>query len=135
MPISSRTLFLLDGAGALLSAVLLGLVLPRFESFFGMPRETLYLLAAFPLIFAGFDLWAYFRPARHLQLMLRIIALLNLGYCGFSLAMVVRHYATLTGWGLAYFAGELLIVLTLAGIEWRLASRRAPLAEEREAGA
>ena len=120
---SPRTLFVIDGAGALLSALLLGVVLPRFASFFGMPREVLHLLAGFPVLFAGYDLFAYFRAADRQARSLRLIALANWGYCLLSATMVVRHLEQLTGWGLAYFGLEILVVAALAAYEWRTAGR------------
>ena len=45
VPITLRTLFLLDAAGACLSAALLGLLLPRFQTLIGLPVPQLYWLA------------------------------------------------------------------------------------------
>ncbi|MEM6633615.1 MAG: hypothetical protein AAF694_28335 [Bacteroidota bacterium] len=58
---SPKKLLIIDGLGALLSAFLLGVVLVRFESQVGMPRNSLYVLAAFPCIFAIYDLISYFQ--------------------------------------------------------------------------
>jgi hypothetical protein len=42
---------LIDSLGALLSALILGLVLTRWESVFGMPKRVLYFLAAIAAVF------------------------------------------------------------------------------------
>lgn len=41
-----KKLFQIDGLGAILSAILLGIILVRFERFFGIPVSTLYFLAS-----------------------------------------------------------------------------------------
>lgn len=46
-----KMIFIIDGFGAVISAFLLGVILVMFEDTFGMPRQTLYLLA---LIAVGF---------------------------------------------------------------------------------
>ena len=43
--INPKKLFLIDSLGALISAVMLGLVLTRFEHIFGMPQNVLYFLS------------------------------------------------------------------------------------------
>lgn len=118
-----KRLFLIDGIGALVSAAMLGLVLVRFEAFFGMPEQALMLLAAAPIGFALYDIVSYLTASRHTAILLKGISLLNVGYCGFSVALLVKHADQLTTWGWLYFVGELLIVLTLAGIEWNAARR------------
>jgi hypothetical protein len=52
---SPRMLFLIDGAGAIISVILLGVVLVEFEQIFGIPRSILYLLAVFPFMYAIYD--------------------------------------------------------------------------------
>lgn len=54
-----KQLFLIDGLGAILSAILLGLVLVRFERIFGIPSSTLYFLAIIPIFFAIYDFLSY----------------------------------------------------------------------------
>ncbi|MEL6537293.1 MAG: hypothetical protein AAFQ98_17865 [Bacteroidota bacterium] len=119
---SPRRLFLLDGAGALLSAVLLGLVLPQFSDVIGMPLPVLYLLAMFPVAFFLFDGASYFRPAQA-KVNLKTIAMANAGYALLSAVLLVVHASTLSVWGWAYFVGELAIVLLLARWEWQVANR------------
>ena len=56
-----KQLFILDGLGALLSAFLLGVVLVKLESVFGIPKNTLYFLAFLPCLFAIYDFYCYFQ--------------------------------------------------------------------------
>lgn len=118
-----QRLFLIDGLGASLSAFLLGIVLVRYEDFFGIPVPTLFLLAALPILFAIYDFLCYaLRPARPAQF-LRLIALVNLAYCALSLALAFSHLECLTVWGWAYILGEIGIVAVLAIAEWTVAGK------------
>lgn len=121
--IDPKKLFLIDGFGALLSAFLLGFVLVRFESIFGMPAEALYILAALPCIFAVYDFSCYFLVKRNGPLFLRLIAIANLLYCCISIGFVLHHQSALTTLGWVYFLLELIIVISLSGIELRVAAR------------
>ena len=121
--IRPRQLFLLDGLGALLSALLLGVVLPRVQSLVDIPLPTLYLLAIFPVFFAAFDCFSYRKKEGTLALQLKIIAILNGLYCGLSLGLAFYHQTQLTHLGWLYIVVEVLIVGGLAIFEWRVAKR------------
>lgn len=123
MKVQPRTLLVIDGFGALLSAFLLGVVLVRFSSVFGMPINTLYLLAALPVGFAVYDFAVLGLRLRPLSPWLRGIALANWGYCVLSIILLFQHAADLASWGWAYFVGELIIVASLAGLEWQVARK------------
>ena len=118
-----KKLFLIDGAGALLSAFLLGVVLVRFESIFGIPSSTLYFLAALPVLFAAYDLYAYRTKNAKFAQLLKGIALINVMYCCLSIGFACYHTETITLFGWAYIIGEVLIVISLAILELRIAKR------------
>ncbi|MEO9802685.1 MAG: hypothetical protein ABJF04_05520 [Reichenbachiella sp.] len=117
-----RNLLLIDGIGALLSAFLLGVILTRFESTFGMPKKTLYILAFLPCIIVLYDLSCYFGLSKNWIPYLKTIAIANLIYACISLGMVLHHYQQLTALGLTYFLLELVIVVALASIELKVAA-------------
>ena len=116
-------LFLIDGFGALLSAFLLGVILTRFESTFGMPREALYYLAALPCFFALYDLVCYFRVSENWRPFLKAITIANLLYCCLSIGFLLLHYSSLTALGWLYFLLELAIVVVLASMELQKARK------------
>lgn len=120
--IKPRTLFLIDGMGALISAFLLGVVLVHFEFFFGIPQKVLYLLASIPLFFALYDLVCYIWAVKRLALLLRLIAFANISYCILSIIMAFVHRNSISIWGWAYILGEIVIVLLLAKIELQAAN-------------
>lgn len=130
MPLSPRIvsslsiskLFLIDGIGALVSAFFLGIVLVKLETLIGMPVNTLYLLASLALLFAGYSLSCYFSKSSN-QLLLRIISVINCCYCILTLSLVIVHFQGLTLLGIAYFALEMLVIISLVRIEWRFSSK------------
>jgi hypothetical protein len=116
-----RQLFLIDALGASLSAIMLGLVLTTFQPIFGMPMNILQVLAGIAAVFAVYSYRCYFRLPENASRFLRWIALANFFYGGLTLSLMIRHAEMLTFWGWAYFIGELIIVLTLATLEYRTA--------------
>lgn len=120
---SVRRLFLVDGIGALTSAVMLGLVLTTWEPFFGMPSRVLVPLALAAVVFAAYSLTCHRRNLGPPFLL--GIAMANTAYCGVTLALVVAHRASLTTLGLAYFVGEVLVILALVAAEFDAVRRGA----------
>jgi FtsH-binding integral membrane protein len=116
-------LWWIDGVGAMISAVSLGVVLPLVQPWIGMPTQTLYFLAIIPIFFALFDGFSWQQPSSKWPRRLKWIASANFSYCLLSLMMVAIHFPDLTVWGIAYFGGECLIVATLSVVEWKTANR------------
>jgi hypothetical protein len=112
-------LYLVDAAGALVSALMLGWVLPQLESFFGIPAEALYLLAIPPVVFIFIDLSALVLPSLRWR-GLAVIAVANTVYCIASLAFLLTHLQHIRWPGMAYLLGEVTLVLCLAWVEWRV---------------
>jgi len=114
-------LFLLDGLGAVVSALSLGALLPYFNEYIGMPRETLRYLAMPAVAFAVYSLACYFiRPVKWRPWMHRI-AVANLLYCCLTIFLMFLHFRDLTGWGLAYFVAEVVVIFVLVYWEFRTA--------------
>jgi nucleoside recognition membrane protein YjiH len=113
----SRKLFLIDGFGAVLSAILLGLVLTSFKPWFGMPVKVLYILASLAVLFALYSFSCFLLNPRNWKPFLKVIAFINLGYYCLTLGLVYLYFADLTSLGLAYFLIEVLIVFVLAAVE------------------
>ncbi|MFD0863352.1 hypothetical protein ACFQ1M_14150 [Sungkyunkwania multivorans] len=118
-----KQLFLIDGLGALLSAFLLGVVLVRYEEFFGIPHQTLYFLALFPCLFALYDLYCYRGKRKDLGPFLRGIGIANILYCGLSLGLAFYHGEALTYFGWTYIIIEIMVVITLAVLELKVARK------------
>lgn len=119
--IQPQKLFLVDSLGALLSAILLGLILTRFEQTFGMPQNVLYILAVIPCIFAIYSFFCFLSKTANWRPLMKIIAIANLLYCCLTAGLMVYFYQQLTVLGLFYFVLELIIVSILAIIELKTA--------------
>ncbi len=111
-----KKLFLIDGFGAILSSFLLGVVLVRFETFFGIPIPSLYFLALVPLLFVAYDFYSY-RSNTNTSNSLKRIAIANFLYCCISIGFALFHLETITTIGWAYILLEIAIVLVLATVE------------------
>jgi len=110
---------LIDGLGACVSALCLGLVLPALQRWIGMPLGVLYLLAGIAAALAVNGVVAWRVAGAHARRWLTAVALANLLYCGLTASLVVWQWAQLTVWGVAYFAGEVAVIAALVGCEWR----------------
>lgn len=116
--ITVKQLFGADSIGAVLSAVMLGVVLPTFQQLVGMPVDVLHLLAAIPVVYSIYSLLCYLLVNRKWRSYLFIIATANILYCILTLSLVAYHYPMLTVWGIIYFTAEAAIIITLAYIEY-----------------
>ena len=122
--INPKKLFQIDGLGAVLSAILLGVVLVKLERIFGIPESTLYLLALIPCVFAVYDFYCYYRLKNRLGQYLKGIAFMNLGYCCLSLALALYHWNVITTLGWTYILLEISIIVLLVSVEFRVARKQ-----------
>ena len=122
--ITPKQLFLVDSFGALLTAFMLGIVLARLESFFGMPRDILYILSLIACVFALYSFICYRFTPVNWPLFLRIIAIANLAYCVLTISCIIYLFQLLTIWGLIYFLLECIVIVVLVSIEWRKAATK-----------
>ena len=119
-----KMLFLIDGFGAILSAFLIGVLLVKFENYIGIPTSTLYFLATLPILFAAYDLYCFRKQNEKLGPYLKGIAIINLLYCFLSIGFAFYHSRTITNSGWTYIIVEILIVVTLAILEFEIAKRK-----------
>lgn len=114
---SVKKLFILDLIGAAISALLLGVVLVKYNHLIGMPIHILRLLATLAIIFMLYDSACLLLQKADRKPHLRIIAFANLGYVVLSLILLVRHSATLTTLGYVYFILEKIILVIISSVE------------------
>lgn len=120
--ISAKLLFLIDGLGAITTALLLSQLLARFEPLFGMPRPVLFVLAGIAACFAVYSLLCYFLLTADFRPFLKGIAIANTSYCVATMGLMLFHFSALTWLGIAYFVGEIAVVLALAYVEYQKAT-------------
>ncbi|TXF89771.1 hypothetical protein FUA23_08775 [Neolewinella aurantiaca] len=119
---SPYRLFLIDGLGAILSAVSLGFILPYFNEYIGLPSTSLYLLAVLPVVFAAYSLACYYLRPVHFQPFLAGIAIANFAYCCLTTTVLLINRHSVTNLGAAYFTAEIIVISVLVYIEWRTAA-------------
>lgn len=123
MRLSPKQVFFTDGMGGLLTATMLGLVLPAFHQHIGLPIGTLRVLGLAGLGYAAYSLSCFHFLRGHPAPYLRFIILANLLYCFVTAIVVAMHRGTVTALGLAYFVAEVLVILAVASLEIRVLRR------------
>jgi hypothetical protein len=117
MTLAPKRLFLIDSLGGMLSALLLGVVLARFETAFGMPQKVLYFLSCLACVYAVYSFMSYWRIKDNWRRSMQVIAIANLFYCCLTIGLVSYHYQQLTKLGLIYFLLEVIIIISLIVME------------------
>lgn len=113
-----KRIFLLDGIGALLTAVLMGLVLARLESFFGIPERVCICLGVVACVFALYSLSCFYFLKRYDSRLLVAIVFANILYALASLTIVFAYNNVLTIYGVLYLVIEVMIILALVRLEF-----------------
>jgi len=116
LTLKPKIVFLIDGLGAVLTAIHL-ITVKTFNEYFGMPLKTLTVLSIIAFIFAIYSLSCFAFSDNNSQKLLRPIIVANLTYCILTLGIVIYFYNKLTILGLTYFFGEILIISGLVYIE------------------
>lgn len=109
-------LFLIDGSGALLSALLLCVVY-YYKNIFGMPDAMFYQLIPFPVLFACYSITCSFIKTKKRKILLAIIIICNVCYIAYSLLLAYRNAGSLTLPAITYFKLEVLVILALVCLE------------------
>ena len=117
-----KKLFLIDSAGAFVTAVLLYAVVRIFNDYFGMPVDKVKTLSIIALLFCIYSTMCFFLLKNNWSPFLKIISMANLFYCCLTMSLLIYYYPVLTKLGLIYFSGEMLIIGSLAFIELKTAA-------------
>ncbi len=119
---SPKRLFIIDGLGALLTALLLGVVLVRFEVLFGMPKTALYLLSMIAIVYTIYSLCCYLFNFSNWRPYLKVIIFANALYCVITIGLLFYFYKQLTIVGLVYFLLEIMVMCFLIFLEFKVLS-------------
>ena len=116
-----RILFLVDSVGALFTTLSLFVVLRTFHELIGMPVSVLTYLSILSAFFCLYSAACFLFLKRYWVPFIWIIGTANFLYCVLTLGLVLVYYSQLSGLGVAYFLGEIMIVGILVYIEFRVA--------------
>jgi len=117
LALKPKNVFLIDGVGAVVTAILLMAVLKPFNKYVGMPPNVLTSLSITAFIFAGYSFCCYLFLGNRLPKLLTPIIVANISYCVFTFALIIYFYNSLTLTGLIYFIAELLLIAFLVSME------------------
>lgn len=112
-----KNIFLLDGFGALLTALLIFFVLRTFNDFFGLSKSTLEYLAVLALFFSIYSVSCYFLVSDNLKTYLKIICTANILYCVLTIGILFYNYRDISIFGIAYFLGEIAVISGIVFLE------------------
>jgi len=118
--LNRSNIFLIDSIGAILTASLLFFVLADNYDFFGVSRKNLLILAGIAVFFAVYSMACHLLLRENWRPFLKVIAALNTSYCILTCILLIWFLPYITPWGLAYFSGEILMILGLVLIELRI---------------
>lgn len=118
-----KTLFLVDGLGAVLTTFFLFFVLRPYYDYFGMSANILTYLSVIGLVYCAFSISCFFLLKKDWSPYLRIIGISNFLYCILTMNLLYAYYNGLTLIGLTYFLAEILVIIILAFIELSVANR------------
>ena len=111
-----RNIFLIDGVGALCSALILGIVLPYFE--IGISNIILVTLSLIALSFSVYSIGCFvFKKNRR---WLKSIITANLLYCIVTTLIAGSFYEYLSDLGITYFVVEIMLIVALVFLELRV---------------
>jgi hypothetical protein len=120
--IKPRTLFLVDAAGAALSAIWLAGVIAPFENFFGVPPALANGLALGAVVLMGYSAACWRFAGQRWRTLLRGTAFANATYIMLTIACLSFQAAQLLVPAFIYFGLEALVVGVLVVVEWKTAN-------------
>lgn len=115
--IKSKTLFLVDGIGALVTALSLFVINVFLNEYFGMPRSILIYLSAIAIAFCIYSLSCFVLVPQNSKMFLKIIGFANLFYCFLTTVFIFYYYHHLTILGITYFLVEIAVICALVLVE------------------
>lgn len=113
----TKNIFLLDGFGALLTTLLLFFLLRTFNDFFGLSKDVLKYLSILAFLFFVYSISCYFLVKQNWKPFLKVICTANILYCVLTLSIVIYNYPNISILGIAYFSGEITIIVGLVLLE------------------
>lgn len=88
-----------------------------------MPVDILNILVVIGLFFFSYSMCCYFFLSRNRAPFLRVISIGNSLYCLLTIVLVYLYFNYLTPLGLTYFSVEIIVILMLVRIEYRVADQ------------
>jgi hypothetical protein len=117
---SPKKLFLIDGVGALLTAILLLTIRTQYQQDFGMPANVLSFLILMAGVFCSYSFGCFLLVRKQWQSFLKFIAIANFLYACSTCFLIFYLNQTITTLGVIYFSLEIGVILALVIIELKV---------------
>ncbi len=117
-------IFLFDSIGAFTTALLLFSIGFIFPTLFGLPQYIHFVLAAIALLFCLFSYSCFYRQPVNWKPYLKAIMLANVLYCVLTAVLIFSFRSSISLWGILYFGGELIVILSLVYFEYMVLTKR-----------
>lgn len=121
--VNPRKLLLIDGLGALFTAIML-FIISMLQPYFGLPTQALNYLCGIAIVFSLYSLGSYAMVKNNYKPWLAVIAVANSLYCILTLVIIIIHFKTTTPLAVIYFLGETSIIALLVYIELKFATSK-----------
>ncbi len=124
-----RMLFAVDAVGAFITASLLYGVLRKYPVFFAMSHDILSCLALIAVLFSVYSFACFAIMPLRWPYYLRIISIANLLYCILTMVYLILYRQYITVWDIAYFLGEIMVIVSLVYVEQQTIAKAAEMQE------
>lgn len=117
--ISVRRMFLIDGLGALFSALMTGAVLPQIQFLIGLPHPWFTWLALPAIALACYSMGMFLSKNGDSRSRLLPVILGNCLYCLFTAVIIFYYRQELKLTGYFYFISEIMVIGLIVWLEIR----------------
>ena len=112
-----KVVFLLDGIGALLSALFIFIIRTYFENQIGLPTRILSFLIFMAVLLSIFSFSCFLFQIKNLKRSLKIISKANILYSILTIITLFSYRQSITKLGLLYFILEIFIIFIIVKME------------------
>lgn len=115
-----KRIFLLDGLGAFVSAIILISIYLFFNAYFGIPTWFFGFLAGIATLFAVFSLSCFLFLKSNWKVYLKTICILNVSYCCLTIVFQLVYLDQLLVFDVLFFTAEIGVISLLFYLETKL---------------
>ena len=120
MHVKSKTIFLIDALGALLSSTFACIIYFFFQNQTGFTPLVLNVMIFVPAVYFFVSMFSHINAGKKWKTMLKLIIGLNLFYCIITVCFIISFWDVFTAIGKLYLSLELIIILFLVKLEHTL---------------
>jgi hypothetical protein len=119
--IAARSIFIIDGIGAILTSLFMFFLLAPNHDFIGIPKHHLVTFGKIAVVLGFYSFSTFFGFKRPGPLFFYLISFFNLGYLLYTTTILIHQIHLVKIWGWLYFSGEIAILFALIVVEWQTA--------------